>query len=339
MEACNAKDDDSRIDLKGHFEKNKVIIPKVSGDSWFIGDDTEFKLKEKIESIGTPLKDWDVTINYGIKTGHNDAFIIDTEKRNEILNNCATEEERERTEKIIKPILRGRDIKRYEYNWADIWIIGTFPALNLNIKDYPAIEKYFLDNFDKRKLEQTGKNYGSFKARKFTHNDWFETQDQIGYYQDFEKEKIVYAEISNGSFCYDNSNYFIANTGYIINGENVKYLCALLNSSFITFIYKRYYSVSLGESSRWLYQDIIKLPIPQITDNNRQIANDIEDLVDKIIESKKKLREMSKNALASPDDIKQQEKTISVLDKLINNKVYSLYSLTPDEISLIESSI
>ncbi|MBF4213254.1 type II restriction endonuclease, partial [Pseudomonas donghuensis] len=80
------------------------------------------------EAVGVPLKDWDIQINYGIKTGCNDAFIITTDKRNEILANCKDEAERKRTEELIRPILRGRDIKRYGYNWADLYLIATFPA-------------------------------------------------------------------------------------------------------------------------------------------------------------------------------------------------------------------
>jgi type II restriction/modification system DNA methylase subunit YeeA len=174
-----------------------------------------------------------VNIYYGIKTGLNEAFIIDTEKRNEILANCKDETERKRTEEIIKPILRGRDIKRYHYEWAGLWVIGTFPALHLNIDNYPALKKYFLDNFDKRQLEQSGKKYPElgFDARKKTSNKWFETQDQIAYYPEFEKEKVVYSETIkiyfDGSrnyprFCYDNAQLFLDKTTFFITGLNNK---------------------------------------------------------------------------------------------------------------------
>ena len=104
----------------------------------------EQSIKRKIEAVGTPLKDWDIQINYGIKTGYNDAFIISTEKRNEILANCKTEEERRKTEELIRPILRGRDIKRYGYEWAELYLIATFPARHYNINDYPAVKDYLL---------------------------------------------------------------------------------------------------------------------------------------------------------------------------------------------------
>ena len=90
------------------MEQNKTLCEFTNADSWVILSEIEQSIKRKIESIGTPLKDWDIQINYGIKTGFNDAFIISTEKRNEILSNCRSDEERSRTEELIRPILRGR---------------------------------------------------------------------------------------------------------------------------------------------------------------------------------------------------------------------------------------
>jgi hypothetical protein len=125
-------------------------------------------------------------------SGLNEAFIINSDKREEILRNCKNIDEQRRTEAIIKPILRGRDIKRYYYEWANLWVIATFPALKIDINDYPALKKYFFDNFDIKQLEQSGKKYPElgFDARKKTGNKWFETQDQIAYYTEFEKERL-----------------------------------------------------------------------------------------------------------------------------------------------------
>ncbi|MGI9256243.1 MAG: Eco57I restriction-modification methylase domain-containing protein, partial [Salinispira sp.] len=142
-------------------------------------------LKRKIEAVGTPLKDWDVNIYYGIKTGYRDAFIIDTATRDKLIAQDPKSAE------IIKPILRGRDIKAYEANWAGLWVIATFPALNINIDNYVAVKNHLL-TFGKNRLEQSGMTTNGIKARKKTHNKWFETQDQIAYYPEFEKEKIVY---------------------------------------------------------------------------------------------------------------------------------------------------
>lgn len=136
---------------------SSISMPKsyLQEDCFVFGDTKLLILKKKIESLGTPLKEWDISINYGVKTGYNEAFIITTEKREEILAHCKTQEEREATEQIIKKMLRGRDIKRYSYEWADLWIIGTFPSLKLNIDDYPSLKSY-LSQFRPR-IDQSGK--------------------------------------------------------------------------------------------------------------------------------------------------------------------------------------
>lgn len=125
-----------------------------SSDSWVILSPIEQSIKRKIESVGTPLKDWDIQINYGIKTGFNDAFIINTEKRNEILDNCSSEEERTKTAELIRPILRGRDIKRYGYDWANLWLINTHNGIKgikprIDINDYPAVKAHLDQYWDK----------------------------------------------------------------------------------------------------------------------------------------------------------------------------------------------
>jgi len=187
----------------------------------------EQSIKRKIEAVGTPLKDWDINIYRGVLTGYNEAFIISTEKRKEILDNCQTEDERKRTEELIRPILRGRDIKRYGYEWAELYLIATFPARHYDIEKYPAVKQYLLSfaydylmnngneaiathhlaDYCKQKLDQSGEYVrinGKFvldekgnkeKGRKKTSNKWFETQDSISYWEEFSKPKIVYMEI------------------------------------------------------------------------------------------------------------------------------------------------
>lgn len=169
------------------MQQEHTICDFASSNSWIILSPIERSIKRTIESVGTPLKDWDIQINYGIKTGYNDAFIISTEKRDEILANCQTENERTRTAELIRPILRGRDIKRYEYEWADLWIIATFPSRHYDIKSYPAVKDY-LFSIGIERLEQTGEthiiNGEKIKARKKTCNKWFETQDSISYWEE-----------------------------------------------------------------------------------------------------------------------------------------------------------
>ena len=124
-------------------------------DSWVILSPIEQSIKQKIEAVGIPLKDWNISINYGIKTGFNDAFIISGAKRDEILANCKTDEERHTTAELIRPILRGRDIKRYEYNFADLYLINTHNGIKekniprIDINDFPAVKKHLDKYWDK----------------------------------------------------------------------------------------------------------------------------------------------------------------------------------------------
>ena len=103
-------------------------------------------------SQGIPLSKWDLSINYGIKTGFNDAFIISSEKKDELIA------EDPKSAELIRPILRGRDIKRYAFTFADLWIIATFPSRHYEIEDFPAIKRHLL-SYGIERLEQTGKKH------------------------------------------------------------------------------------------------------------------------------------------------------------------------------------
>lgn len=288
----------------------------LSKESFTFSDENTSALKAKIERIGTPLKEWyGLNINYGIKTGYNEAFIITTEKKDEILANCKDEAEKERTAKLIRKMLRGRDIKRYSYEWAGLWVIGTFPSLKIDIEQYPALKQY-LSQFLPH-IEQSGEK----GCRKKTSNKWFETQDNIAYYEEFEKEKIVWAEMTKEAcFVYDNSNFFTNQTCYFFTHCDYKYLLAILNSRLIVY-YMQYISSHLGQGAfRWIRQYIEKLPIPKINSKNQKLADELINLVDEILKAK----EQDKNA-------NTQE-----LENKINSLVYKLYNLTDDEIKIIE---
>ncbi|GAA7217028.1 class I SAM-dependent DNA methyltransferase [Helicobacter pylori] len=294
----------------------------LSTESFIFADATLLDLRDKMESVGTPLKDWDIQINYGIKTGANEAFIIPTEKRNEILNACKTQEERKCTEALIKPILRGKDIKRYSYEWAREWVIATFPSLKLDIDDYPSLKTY-LSQFRPR-IDQSGEK----DCRKKTNNQWFETQDTIAYHEDFEKEKIVYGEIvQEPRFYLDNGEYelgyfYAEATSFILTGEHLHYLLGMLHSKLITFAFKTFYAGGgLGESGyRHKKAFIERLPIPKITPQNQELARKITDCAKQILEAKEK----------------DPKANTQKLEKEIDALVYSLYNLTDEEIKIIE---
>ena len=235
-------------------------------------------IKAKIEAIGTPLKEWNVNIYRGVLTGYNDAFIIDKAKKEEILANCQSEEERKKTDELIRPILRGRDIKRYGYDFADLYLINTHNGVKekgikrIHIEDYPAIKAH-LDLYYPKLEKRADQGDTPYNLRN------------CAYIEDFYKQKIVYQELTQGSCFYldKEATFFVSNTGYLITGENLDYLILFLNSKFIEFIFKKFYSVSLGGTGiRWLAQCIENLPIPLCQDNNYlklQTEEEIENYI------------------------------------------------------------
>lgn len=232
--------------------------------SWVILSAIEQSIKRKIEAVGTPLRDWDINIYRGVLTGYNEAFIVDTAKRDEILGNCKTEDERKRTAELIRPILRGRDIKRYGYDWAGLWLIATFPARHYDIEKYPAVKEYLL-SIGIEKLEQTGKthivNGETIKARKKTNNKWFETQDSISYWDDFSKPKIVYREIGvEMDACMVPSDWMINNKLYMITGKHLQHLLNYLNSKIFNRIILSSANVTGGKGVDFMAG--IRVPMP-----------------------------------------------------------------------------
>ena len=266
-----------------------------TSEPWVILSDIERSIKAKIEKYGTPLRDWDIHIYRGILTGCNEAFIIDEAKKEELIKKDPKSAE------IIRPILRGRDIQRNGYEFANLYLICTFPSKHYDINDFPAIKDWLINGdwvlpnspigTGQLRLEQTGQehtvNGKKFKSRKKTNNKWFETQDSISYWDDFNKPKIIYQELSQGSrFAFDPDGvFFVSNTAYLLTGENLDYLLKVLNSKIIEFVFRNYYSTSMGETGlRWLNQYVINLPIPKPTPKSTSvIQNASESEIEQIL--------------------------------------------------------
>ena len=271
---------DSLKNLSDFVQQQHTICNFSNEGSWVILSPIEQSIKQKIETVGTPLKDWDIKIYRGVLTGYNDAFIISTEKRDEILANCQTDDERLRTAELIRPILRGRDIKRYGYNWADLWLIATFPSRHYDIEEFPAVKAHLL-SFGKERLEQTGKKYiingEEVKARKKTSNKWFETQDSISYWDDFLQPKIVYPETTQGAFfAYDETGIFLDKTCFMMTTKYVRYIQATLSSQLFEFAYKRIFSsIELGQHGfQYNKHALIKLPIKKFNGDDSAIFSE-----------------------------------------------------------------
>ena len=286
-------------------EKDNFIFTSKDYGAWIILNKTEKDILEKVKKF-KPLKDWNINIYRGILTGFNEAFIIDEETKNKLIL------EDKKSKEIIKPLLRGRDIKRYSYDFKNLYLICTFPALNLNISDYPAIEKY-LKSFGKR-LEQSGE----IGCRKKTIHKWFEMQDTIAYYKEFDKPKIIYAETTiSPNFYYDNENFIAEKTNFIMTGENLKYIMAVLSSKLGFYIFYNFYSeITLGDVGfQYRKSSLEEFPIPEV---DKKTEKEIVNLVEKVIEGKKK-----------GIDTREFEEEI---DKI----VYGLYGLSEEEVGIIE---
>ena len=287
-----------------------------NSDSWVILSPIEQSIKRKIEAVGTPLKDWDIQINYG-------------------------EDERKRTAELIRPILRGRDIKRYGYDWADLWLIATFPSRKYRIDDYPSVRNYLLSfaydylmengneeiainhlaDFCIQKLSQTGQHIiingknvldakgNKEKGRKKTSNKWFETQDSISYWDLFFQPHICWKAVGrNLTFAIVPSGTFLTAPASFISAEDKNdYILAFLCSKIGKYyIYQNSDTTGAGDIMLNI-QSLIQFPIPQSIDN-------------RIIELCKEL---------------QKNPNGNLQDKL-DDLIYKSYGFNAEEISEIE---
>ena len=293
--------------MSEYIQHNQTVMAFNNDESWVILSPIELSIKRKIEAIGVPLKEWNLKIYRGIITGYNEAFIISGEKKDELI--AADPKSAE----IIRPILRGRDIKRYSYTFADLWLIATFPSRKYKIDDYPAVRDYLL-TFGIERLEQTGKahkvNGETIKARKNTNNKWFETQDSISYWDDFSKQKIVYREISDEmNACIVESGICLNNKCYFITGEYLEYLLCIFNSKLFNKIILNEANLTGGKGAGFLND--VKIPKPTEKQNNL-----FKNLYHKIVEAG--LNEIS--------DIEEE----------IDYEIYSIYGLSNEEILIID---
>ncbi|RGS05027.1 class I SAM-dependent DNA methyltransferase [Phocaeicola plebeius] len=274
---------------------------------WVILSPIEQSIRRKIESIGTPLKDWDINIYRGVLTGYNDAFIISTEKRDEILANCQTEGERVRTAELIRPILRGRDIRRYGYKWAELWIINIHNGIKgklprIKIEDYPAIKAH-LDLYWDKISKRTDKGDTPYNLRN------------CAYMEDFSKPKIIWGEISDKSkFAFDFLGEYIPEaTSFYMKGECIEYLLSALNSSVSEWLFSKVGTTTGVGTIRWKKYTIEQLIVAKLS------------------------TEQLNTHLAAFNDLKVGKMSITDFECFSNKLMYDVYKLTSDEIQYIEN--
>ena len=295
-------------------QQQHTVCNFAGSDSWVILSPIEQSIKRKIEAVGTPLKDWDINIYRGVLTGCNDAFIISTDKRDEILSHTADYVEGQaedayspageyaRTAALIRPILRGRDIKRYGYNWANLWLINSHNGVKENgkvkipridINDYPAVKAHLDTYWDKIK-NRADQGDTSYNLRN------------CAYIDDFNQPKIVYPNMTKFlPFFYDENKFLTNQKCFIITGKHTAFLTAFFNSSLFKFCFTDNFP-KLGEEGRELSKIFFdKIPVLQVTD------------------------ELNDAFCAAIDDIQKEytkEKAIA-----IDTMLFDLYRLTPSE--------
>lgn len=245
-------------------------------------------------------------------TGFNEAFIIRGYKRNEILSNCKDEAERNRTDELIRPILRGRDIKPYFYAFSDLYLIATFPSLKIDIEQFPAIKQHLL-SFGYDRLKQTGEK----GSRKKTNNKWFETQDSIGYWDLFYKQKICWKAVGrNLTFALVEPGIFLTAPASFIYSDHNEYILAFLSSNVGKyFIYQNSDTTGAGDIMLNI-QSLTKFPIP--------------------LPSKETVSEIKNKILNLLGNLKKGLPIIN-LQKEIDAYIYTLYEFNNEEVKFIES--
>ena len=283
-----------------YLKQNASISSFKENKSWVILTPIEKQIKEKIEQIGTPLKEWDIQINYGIKTGFNEAFIINGEKRKELI------EQDPKSAEIIRPILRGRDIKRFDYDFADLWLINTHNGVKekgvkpINIDDYPALK------------EHLNKYYNQLEKRQDKGDTPYNLRN-CAYMEDFSKQKIAWNRIAKEKvFSLVSEGIYIQDSMHFFTGNNLKYICAFLNSKLFSWLLY----IKIGEAvggNAGNSDNIKNLKIPEPGNDKSLLI-----LIDKLF------NESDKNI-------------IHEIDFQLNHKIYSLYNLSDDEIKYIEA--
>lgn len=313
------------IDLINNYEMKQNNLTKKSFTFVSL---KELNIKHKMERIGIPLSEWNIDFYRGILTGFNEAFIIDGVTKDELIK-----KDKKNTE-IIKPLVRGRDIQKYTYHFADKWLINSHNNPPVEIENYPYIKEHLNQYYEK--LEKRGdKGLTPYNLRN------------CAYLDKFEKVKIVYPDIANKlTFTFDNEGYYFNNTVYFIDTDS-KYLFALLNSKVVNYYYG-FISSQLGAKGLRAFTVYLKeIPIPKIEEEKQQ---PFIKLVDEILEAKEKIKDYKilLEEATKTDNFDREiklKKELEILgnicttnEKEIDQMVYKLYDLTDDEIKIVENA-
>ena len=289
-------------DFRVVIDENSFATPQsyFERGAWNLVPTEVLNIQRKIQGAGKTLEQLGTKIRLGIATGSNQAFIINDAQRRAF---C---EKSTHNETLIKPILRGRDIDRYQYTLPGLYILLTKNGIDVR-RDYPDIYDH-LDSFGPkfRNRGAKGKHWTNLRACSF--------------FDDFKKEKIVWIELTDtGRFALSDEEIYLLNSAYFLlppSGINARFLLGILNSSTICFYLNQIAATSGMGTNRWINNYVKEFPIPQIS-KKEQIP--IIHLVDRIL--------AAKAADASADT--------SELEDEINWLVYDLYGLTNEETAVV----
>ncbi len=302
----------------------------LNDNGWSLTDEKTRKLLEKLKTIGIPLGEYvDGKVYYGIKTGLNEAFVIDEKTRQNLIA------EDPKSAELIKPFLAGRDIKRYKEPTSDKFLISIPKGwTNAQLKQkqnawnclkeaYPAIAKH---------LEP----YTAKGEKRYDKGDYWWELRACDYYEEFEKPKIIFPDISTrGNFAYEANQSYLGNTAYIMPTDDIS-LLAQLNSCLMTFYYSHITSSIRGGYYRFIFQYVTQLPIRTIDFDSKDdvVKHDkMVTLVERMLDLNKKL-----DSANSPHDKTRIERDIAATDNQIDRLVYDLYNLTEEEIAIVEEA-
>ena len=258
--ASNNQDKDCIGNLSDFVKSRKYIQNLSTSEGWILLTPSELAIKNKIINAGTPLINWDVQINYGIKTGFNDAFIITTKERNEIIDNCHCEDERIRTIELIRPLLRGKDINRNGFEWANLWLINTHngykDVARIDINEYPAVKKH-LDKYWTKISQRGDKGDTPYNLRS------------CAYIDEFRKPKVIYPETTKGArFAFDESGIYIDKTCFMLISDSAQYLQKTLSSKLFEVAYNKMFSSVELVNHTYQYNKHALLKLPIIKDDS-----------------------------------------------------------------------
>jgi len=319
------------ISLKDYVQHHHYTVNQsaLTDEIWSLADEHTQALLDKLKAMGIPLGEYvKGQIHYGIKTGYNGAFVIDTEMRGKLIAQDS------RSAELIKPFLVGRDVKRYQSPSSDRYLV--FTRRGVNIEEYSAIEQY-LRQFKERLMPKPKDWKGSsWKGRKPGSYQWYEIQDTVDYHSKFEESKIVVPCIVRGaSYAFDTEGFYSNDKTSIIVTDDL-YLLGLLNSRVLDLVIYSISSTKRGGYFEYKPTYISQLPIRTIDfDDPVDVArhDKMVALVESMLDLHKKLA-----VVDIPDDKKLYSRQIAATDQQIDALVYELYGLTEEEIRIIEEA-